>query len=166
VRAASGPPSPRARVLRGSVVLRKQTVLDPDVIGREREQHARDMSAHARSILVGYDDSETARRALDRAADLVGYGSILTVVSVSENGVPASEAVAHARERLLRRQVPATYLERHGDPALVLVRTADEVGADLVVVGRSRDVTLGTAALGSVATDVVLGSACDVLVVS
>jgi nucleotide-binding universal stress UspA family protein len=123
------------------------------------------MAAHARSILVGFDDSDTARRALERAADLAGYGSILTVVSVTENGTPASDAVAHARECLLRRQVQATYLERRGDPALALVQAADEVGADLLVVGRSRDVALDSNTLGSVSTDVVFGAACDVLVV-
>jgi nucleotide-binding universal stress UspA family protein len=124
------------------------------------------MAAHTRSIVVGFDDTDTARRALARAADLTGYGSILTVVSVAEDGATASEAVAHARELLHRRQVQATYLEKHGDPALVLVETADEVGADLLVVGRSRDVALEPVALGSVSTDVVFGAPCDVLVVS
>jgi nucleotide-binding universal stress UspA family protein len=124
------------------------------------------MAARARSILVGYDDSDTARRALDRAADLTGYGSILTVVSIAENGTSAADAVARARERLIDRQIAATYLERHGDPALVLVHIAEEVGADLVVVGRSRDVALDPVPLGSVSTDVVFGAPCDVLVVS
>lgn len=35
------------------------------------------MAARARSILVGYDGSEAARRALAAAADLSGYGSSL-----------------------------------------------------------------------------------------
>jgi nucleotide-binding universal stress UspA family protein len=124
------------------------------------------MAGRARSILVGYDDSDASRRALERAADLAGYGSILTVVSVSENGTSASDAVAHARERLVDRQIRATYLERHGDPALALVQAADEAGADLLVVGRSRDVALEPVPLGSVSSDVVFGAPCDVLVVS
>ena len=124
------------------------------------------MTALARNIVVGYDDSGTSRRALERAADLTGYGSILTVVSVAESGASASDAVAHARERLVGRQIQATYLERHGDPALALVQVADEAGADLLVVGRSRDLALSPVPLGSVSSDVVFGAPCDVLVVS
>ena len=47
------------------------------------------MAAQPRTILVGYDDSDAARRALDRAADLAGYGSRLTVVSGARNEGPA-----------------------------------------------------------------------------
>ena len=124
------------------------------------------MAAQARRIVVGYDDSESAQRALDRAADLTGYGSTLTVVSVtSEHGPMSVEPLEHARERLLRRHVTATYLQPVGEPAAELVGTARELVADLVVVGR-RSHSLRRLVLGSVSADVVRSAPCDVLVVS
>ena len=124
------------------------------------------MAARARRIVVGYDDSESAQRALDRAADLTGYGSTLTVVSVtSEDGPMSEEPLEHARERLLRRHVTATYLQPVGEPAAELVGTARELEADLVVVGR-RSHSLRRLVLGSVSADVVRSAPCDVLVVS
>ena len=124
------------------------------------------MAAQARRIVVGYDDSEPAQRALDRAADLTGYGSTLTVVSVtSGNGSMSVAALDHARERLLRRHVMATYLQPVGEPATELVGTARELEADLVVVGR-RSNSLRQLVLGSVSADVVRSAPCDVLVVS
>ena len=123
------------------------------------------MAAQARRIVVGYDDSESAQRALDRAADLTGYGSTLTVVSVtSEDGPMSEEPLEHARERLLRRHVTATYLQPVGEPAAELVGTARELEADLVVVGR-RSHSLRRLVLGSVSADVVRSAPCDVLVV-
>jgi nucleotide-binding universal stress UspA family protein len=38
--------------------------------------------ARSRRIMVGYDGSAAGRRALAAAADLVGYGSTLAVVTV------------------------------------------------------------------------------------
>lgn len=124
------------------------------------------MASQARRIIVGYDDSESARRALDRAADLTGYGSTLTVVSVArEGGELSASALEHAREQLLRRHVTATYLQPVGEPAAELVGTARELDADLVVVGR-RSHSLRRLVLGSVSGDVVRSAPCDVLVVS
>lgn len=125
------------------------------------------MAAQTRTILVGYDDSDAARRALDRAADLTGYGSTLTVVSVARNGgAAARDALASARELLLRRHVPATYIQPAGEPAETIVGAAENLGADLVVVGRRSRGSLRRLVLGSVSDAVVRGAPCDVLVVS
>ena len=70
--------------------------------------------------MVGYDGSDAARRALDVAADLAGYGSTLAVVTVRTNGSGDSVA-AGAREQLKRRLVEAGYHETAGDPAKLLV---------------------------------------------
>lgn len=115
------------------------------------------MRDRPRKILVGYDGSEAAQRALDAAAGLAGYGSTLAVVSVAANGGGAGR-IGGARERLLRRHVTARYLEPVGDPAEMLVETARALEADLVVVGRRRN-------LGSVSAEVVRNAPCDVLVV-
>ncbi len=123
------------------------------------------MAGRAQSILVGYDGSETAQRALDAAASLAGYGSTLAVVSVSPEGRPAlRRPLVEARGRLARRQVEASYLGRFGDAAEQLVETARDLGVDLVVVGRRRG-ALQRLVLGSVSAQVVRRAHCDVLVV-
>ena len=115
--------------------------------------------------MIAFDDSDAARRALDRAADLAGYGSTLTVVSVApDGGRYQAGPLDQAREQLVRRQVPATYLQPVGEPAAELVETARELDADLVVLGR-RSRSLRRVVLGSVSAKVVRDAPCDVLVV-
>jgi nucleotide-binding universal stress UspA family protein len=53
-----------------------------------------------------------------------------------------------------------------GDPAEVLVETAREIGADLLVVGRQDGDFVARTLLGSVAQRVVQHAPCDVLVVA
>lgn len=119
------------------------------------------MAARPRQILVGFDGSEASQRALDTAADLVGYGSSLAVVYVRREGSPTTP-IELAREQLLQRQLTARYLEPCGQPGREIVAAADAIGADLIVVGR-RNVLKRV--LGSVSASVVRGAPCDVLVV-
>lgn len=119
------------------------------------------MAARPRQILVGFDGSESSRRALDTAADLVGYGSNLAVVHVRREGATSSP-IDLARDVLLRRQLTARYLERCGQPEKEIVVVAEAIGADLIVVGR-RNVLKRV--LGSVSSSVVRRAPCDVLVV-
>jgi nucleotide-binding universal stress UspA family protein len=135
------------------------------------------MAAHARNILVGYDGSDAAKRALDAAADLSGYGSSLSVVSVArETGaldrtlafdgrLSARRLLSEARSRLLHRHVTARYLEPVGEPAEMLIETACELDADLIVVGRRDQNPLRRLVLGSVSAKVLHRAECDVLVV-
>ena len=122
------------------------------------------MAASPRTILVGYDGSEAAQRALGAAADLAGYGSRLTVATVNA-GDGADDISRTARELLYRRHVTAHYVEPVGEPAEQLIETAAEIGADLVVVGRRSRNALQRLVLGSVSANVVRGAHCDVLVV-
>jgi nucleotide-binding universal stress UspA family protein len=110
------------------------------------------MAARSRKIVVGYDGSPASQRALDAAADLVGYGSTLAVVSV-QSGAGARSSAREARTRLQERHVQAVYHERAGEQADQLVETATRVGADLVVVG------------GAAGAQVIGQAPCDVLVV-
>ena len=121
------------------------------------------MSARARTIVVGYDGSDSSRRALDAAADLVGYGSTLSVVTV-QTGEIGRDVPRAAREHLQGRHVEARYHEPAGEPAEQLVEAAETLGADLVVVGRRNRGPL-RALLGSVSSRVVRRAPCDVLVV-
>jgi nucleotide-binding universal stress UspA family protein len=109
------------------------------------------MAARPLRIVVGYDGSEAAARALDAAADLVGYGSTLAVVTVS-NGTSAAALRDEARDRLHRRSVDARYHELVGEPGEEMVKQAEELDADLLVVG-------------SASAAVAREAPCDVLVV-
>jgi nucleotide-binding universal stress UspA family protein len=113
--------------------------------------------------MVGYDGSDVAARALDAAADLAGYGSTLAVVTIHNDG-PDGSTTATAREHLLRRHVEAHYHETGGEPAEALLEKAEELGADLIVIGRRNGGAL-PAPVGSVTSTVVRDARCDVLVV-
>ena len=122
----------------------------------------RGVATRPRHILVGYDGSEASQRALDAAADLVGYGSNLAVVHVRPAGARDDRIVERARERLLRRQITARYLQPFGDPARQIVEAALTVGADLIVVGRRNALER---VFGSVSAGVLDRAPCNVLVV-
>jgi nucleotide-binding universal stress UspA family protein len=113
--------------------------------------------------MVAYDGSEAAERALDAAADLAGYGSTLAVVTV-HTGEPNGSTTATAREQLLHRHVGARYHETVGEPAEALLEKAQELEADLIVLGR-RNGSPRTVPIGSVSSQVVRRARCDVLVV-
>ena len=136
-------------------------------------------AAIAKRIVVGYDVSDAARRAVDRAAELAGYGTTVTVVSVapsvSSNGLPpladpddverARRLVDEARTHLLARHVTVSTHDPIGDPADQIAETAEELGADLVIVGTHNGNVVGRLLLGSTSTGVLHRAPCDVLVV-
>ena len=126
----------------------------------------RAMVVQPRRILVAFDGSEQAWRALDVAARMTGYGSTLTVVSVAREGNGSVRALLdEAHERLLGHRVTATYVERKGSPAAELVAAAGELGADLVVVGRRTGDGTDAPVPGSVSAEVLRDAPCDVLVI-
>jgi nucleotide-binding universal stress UspA family protein len=137
---------------------------DPDVHAPSTVQHA-GMAAQPRRIVVGYDGSPAARRVLDAATGLTGYGSTLTVVAVAVEAGADDTALADARDHLPARHVPATYVRAVGDPADELIAAAREVDADLVVLGRrkSRERSGREDALGGA---VLRRATCDVFVVT
>jgi nucleotide-binding universal stress UspA family protein len=134
------------------------------------------------TILVGYDDSDTAGRALERAATLAkALGAALIVTSVApvtetsggrslgaDPIEPASKHLAElhaARVYLDGQGLTATYIEAVGHEGGALVAAANETGADLVVVGADARGFLQRL-LGSSVPDTVAHHAhCDVLIV-
>jgi nucleotide-binding universal stress UspA family protein len=130
-------------------------------------------------ILVAYDGSESARRALDQAAALAN-GHQVTVVSVAEllpqfgraapMLVPEEDEerkreLAEAVEILADRGVKANAIERRGDPSDLIIDTAKNEGADLIVLGTRGLSPIKSWMLGSVSTRVLHHAPCDVLVV-
>ena len=134
----------------------------------------------ARRIVVGYDGSEPARRALRRAGELAGGGgsvvvvtAALILVSDARTGDVVDPAHAEERERLLveartalaREGIAASTVAVDGDAGAALVDAAQAVEASVVVVGTRGRSRLAKTLLGSVSTRVVHDAPCDVLVV-
>ena len=134
------------------------------------------------NIMVGYDETDGSRRALERAAQLTkAFGSKLTVISVTPVIAGAgrsagpidpmepiekhSEELAHARSYLEEQGITATYQPAVGDPAESIVELANERGIDLIVVG-TREPSLLDRLFGQSVSDSVSHHAhTDVLIV-
>ena len=130
-------------------------------------------------IVVGYDGSEPAKRALARAATLADERTRIVVVAITEpyprSGVtiPANEDAAEIQRRrddlddaraiMSQRGVRADFVQRRGTAADVLVEASRD--ADLVIVGSRKLSRLRRLLLGSVSAKIVHDAACDVLVV-
>lgn len=146
------------------------------------------MSAYTR-VVVGTDGSESSYRAGDRAAQLAADASADLVIacayvpadprSVSQaadqlgddayqirGDNPAEDIVRGARDRA--QKAGATKIEARtvkGAPVESLIKLADDVGADLLVVGNKGLNSLTGRLLGSVPADAARRATCDVLIV-
>jgi nucleotide-binding universal stress UspA family protein len=161
----------------GSTSLRiLKTARLPVLVVPERRKGARAADGiRLRHLLVGVDGSEPSLAALELAADVTGVlGGSLSVLQVFEYvppfplGQPADarrEGQDQAPERALelleasapairRRGVGVQVVVRSGDPAQTLLAVADDVDADLVVVGTRGQGGPGELLLGSVARSV------------
>jgi nucleotide-binding universal stress UspA family protein len=133
------------------------------------------------NIVVGYDGSDHAKKALERAVALADGGAVTIVAasgaaatptvhgstnpSIGEDSVEAGRELAEAKGILESRGVTVQLVEGRGDPAEAICDAATEEGADVIVVGtRGRGAAKRTL-LGSVSTKVVHNAPCDVLVV-
>lgn len=133
-------------------------------------------------IVLGYDDTDSSRRALERAAQLTkAFGSELIVTSVTPVMMGAgrstgpidstepiakhSEELAHAREFLEGQGITAQYQGAVGDPGDAIIELARDRGADLIVVG-TRELNLFERMFGQSVSDSITHHAhIDVMVV-
>lgn len=131
-------------------------------------------------ILVAYDGSESAKRALGEAANLARDGGTVTVVSVAEELPQFGRAAAmlvpeedeerrrelrEAKTLLAERGIAAKVVERRGDAATMILDEAEKEGVELIVMG-TRGLGSGKRwLLGSVSTKVLHYASFNVLVV-
>jgi nucleotide-binding universal stress UspA family protein len=132
-----------------------------------------------RRILLAYDGSEGAKRALEVALSLPRAEDGVTVVAVAE-GVPllgyggTLPSPEQERERdaqledavsaFAARGIGATAIARSGDPATAILDVAAEEGVDLIVLGTRGLSTAERWLVGSVSTKVLHHARCSVLV--
>jgi len=134
-----------------------------------------------KTIVLGYDESLEAGRALEKTAELakalgakVIVTSIAPVMHLAGRGIgpydPADPPELHrslARDGtaiLAEHGIDAKAVTGLGDPGDAIVGLADREGADLIVLGMSHHPHLSRI-LGSVSEDVAHHAHCDVLLV-
>lgn len=145
-----------------------------------------------KTIVVGYDGTDPAKRALERAAFLgEKLGAKLVVTSVAEPVAVAEDAfvpgdaiglaapailpvpdraeatreLAEAKETLAGRNVEAEYVSTVGDAAEGIVEVAEQRDADLIVVGTREPGFLDRVLGGDVSEAVSRRAHRDVLIV-
>jgi nucleotide-binding universal stress UspA family protein len=134
------------------------------------------------TIVVGYDDTEPSKRALERAADIAEkFGSRLVVTSVAPVLIPPGRGQAgidptdppaqheveleHAQSYLSGRNLSAELQPAIGEPAESIVEVAEQAGATLIVVGTREPGILERLLGTSVSQAVSRHAHCDVLIV-
>ena len=137
-----------------------------------------------RTVLVAYDDSDGARTALELALDLArGVAPVeLVVVAVAAplprfggtiDEVEEEQEFEHRRctawlekagSRATTRGTHVRLMQRSGHPAQELVRAAEELGSDLLVLGHSGHSAAWGRFLGSTTEKVSRHAPCSVLI--
>lgn len=132
-----------------------------------------------KTVLFPIDQSREAREAADVVANVVQkYGSRLILLSVVEETTPETpvtdpmvspEIVAklleNAQSLFSQQGIPAEVLERQGKPAFTICDVADEIGADLIIMGCRGLGLTEEGTTDSVTTRVINLSPCPVLIV-
>jgi nucleotide-binding universal stress UspA family protein len=135
-----------------------------------------------KTIVVGYDEGEPAKRALERATQLAkAFGGKVLVTSVARALVPAAhglgpvdpvdpledhdEQLRHAAAFLAEQGVQGEFETGFGEPAQEILRIAEEHDADLIVVGTREPGVISRMFGFSVSGGVQRRAHCDVLIV-
>ena len=133
------------------------------------------------TVLVAADGSVTASRAVRTAVELVkAIGANLHVVTayhpeavrteklpdeyIDRVTDPADILLQELRDSIAKEGVEARYYPAAGDAAEAIVRCADQIGADLIIVG-NRGMKGARRVLGSVPNSVAHQANCSVLIV-
>ena len=129
-------------------------------------------------ILVGFDGSENALRALEEALDVAKPETRITLVAAAQPSAPSGQALPDgaegleerrheledARQRLAELGRDVEVVAVAGAPADVLVEEAERRRADLIVVGRRGLNGAERLVMGSVSSKVARTARCSVLI--
>ena len=128
-------------------------------------------------ILLAYDGSEPAIRALDTAVDLATrFGAFVGVVSVVpvramgmgvdpwDDRTVHAEQLRDAQDRLRQVGIEPELIEPYGDPAYTIERIATERNFDTIVMGSRGQGALGRFFGGSVSEHVATHATATVIV--
>ena len=106
-------------------------------------------------VLLAYDGSLKSKEALFVATYLAElWKTVLIVVTVAEPGRAIYDAVTYARKYLVWHEVEARFIDESGSAPQAILKSAEEHGCDLIIMGG-----YGSAPM----VEVVLGSSVDQL---
>jgi nucleotide-binding universal stress UspA family protein len=140
----------------------------------------REMRTMFKTVLFPVDQSREAREAAEKVVNIVKtYGSRLVILSVVEPPAEEGEAprevmtspeavaklLSEAQAMFSQQGIEAEIIEREGKPAFTICDVADEVGADLIVMGCRGMGLTDDGASDSVTSRVINLSPCAVLIV-
>ena len=134
----------------------------------------------AHKVLIAYDGTESARRAMERAAELWSADDTFTVISVTpvvtsgprSSGpfMPGDTPVEHraeldeAKQWFSERGIAASTIAAVGDPGSAICEVAERDGYDRIIVGSRNLHGVKRLLLGSVSDRVAHHAPCDVLI--
>ncbi len=133
-----------------------------------------------KTVVFPIDQSRASREAADTVVNIVKtYGSRLVLLSVVEvpvageeppaEAMTSPEAIAellkNARSMFQQQGIDPEIVEREGKPAFTICDVADELGADLIIMGFKGSALIEEAASESITFRVMNLSPCPVLVV-
>jgi nucleotide-binding universal stress UspA family protein len=132
-----------------------------------------------KTVLFPIDQSREAREAADVVVNVVQkYGSRLVLLSVVEEASPDAPAgdpmvspdvvaklLENAQALFSQAGISAEIIERQGKPAFTICDVADDIGADLIIMGCRGLGLTEEGATDSVTTRVINLSPCPVLIV-
>lgn len=143
---------------------------------RASGRESRHNPAAARTVVVGYDGSQAARRALRRAVEAARAGGHVVLVTATHEPEtvavePGTGSVAEpsrlleeAAAELAGHGVHVSMRIEAGEPAEALAAVARHVNAALIIVGASGDNYPARALRGSVGGKLIARAQCDLLI--
>ena len=119
------------------------------------------------TVVVGYVATKEGHAALDRAVQEASTRSTRLLVLDSRAKKSDEPYLAQALEQARAEGVEAELraLTHNADPAEDIIAAAEEVDAELIVIGLRRRTPVGKLILGSNAQRILLDAACPVLAV-
>jgi nucleotide-binding universal stress UspA family protein len=129
-----------------------------------------------KTVLFPIDQSREAREAAEVVADVVKtYNSRLVILSVVEESTSDADVMSSvegvakllqgAKALFSQQGIQAEIVEREGMPSFTICDVADEIGADLIIMGCRGLGLMTEGATESVTTRVINLSPCPVLIV-
>lgn len=125
------------------------------------------LSTSRLTVVTAYERGGPGDQARVAAVERMPEQTMVDDVSWQASAAATAERVARAAVEEARSTgvADASYRVEEGDPATMLLEVADEVGADLLVVGSKGMRSLSRFVLGSVPNKVSHRAPCDVLIV-
>ena len=125
-----------------------------------------------KKILVPYDGSSHAKKALNQAISLAQYsdGAELYVATILNSTIPPADddpdQVDMAEvEKLIPENIPHKVLLEMGEPVPMLLYLAGEIGADLIITGSRGRGALKSLFMGSVSSGILKNAKCPVFII-